>query len=542
MIKLLKTYSGLAILYTSVIISIFAFLYFSSQNMAHLGYGDAMSRLNIARKIIDNLNPGLAQFGDIWLPLPQMLMLPFVSINKLWHTGVAGYIMSGTAFVLLIYYLFAIGKEAFGKIRYGVLMACLGLCSINLLYMQTTAMSEILFLTTLIGSTYYLFKWAKYNSKSSLLISGVFISASTLTRYEGYFVFLFAVLLVFIIAFLKTKKYSATEGTVFIFSTLAITGIIFWMVYSWVIFGDPLYWKGIYAHEKSVISTQTRDQATIVDSGTEVYQKNNIVLSVYSFWNASAQMNGIIITSLATGATVFFITYLLWRNKWMDNPEYLVFLLPSTAGLFVVFTLFRGNIPLFLPELTIQNLTNKNTSLMNEYNIRYGLNLFPFIAIMLGFIASRSKYLLMLVVVVLLVQIYTTFWTQYFTVYQLPMKLSSVSESRTGKTEASVWLKNNYDGGLIMISALKHDPEMFYLGIDYKDFIHEGAGKYWLDSRKDPQKYATWIFMSKYYKSNDDSVTKFIAKNQNLNKFFNLVYDDGSFQIYKIKTKPEVQI
>src|SRR4051812_19767499 len=43
-----------------------------------LYYGDAEAHLNIARRVIDSRTPGYEQIGTVWLPLPHVLMLPFV--------------------------------------------------------------------------------------------------------------------------------------------------------------------------------------------------------------------------------------------------------------------------------------------------------------------------------------------------------------------------------------------------------------------------------------------------------------------------------
>src|SRR3954454_20251628 len=43
-----------------------------------LYYGDAESHLGTARRIIDSRTPGYDQIGSPWLPLPHLLMLPFV--------------------------------------------------------------------------------------------------------------------------------------------------------------------------------------------------------------------------------------------------------------------------------------------------------------------------------------------------------------------------------------------------------------------------------------------------------------------------------
>ncbi len=53
-------------------------------------YGDAVAHLGIARRILDSRNPGLAQLGGVWLPLPHLLMLPFVQKMEWWQNGLAG--------------------------------------------------------------------------------------------------------------------------------------------------------------------------------------------------------------------------------------------------------------------------------------------------------------------------------------------------------------------------------------------------------------------------------------------------------------------
>ena len=58
-------------------LSLGVFIY-NFQHGYHLPYADSISRLNIARKVVDNITPGLAQLGNVWLPLPQIVLLPFI--------------------------------------------------------------------------------------------------------------------------------------------------------------------------------------------------------------------------------------------------------------------------------------------------------------------------------------------------------------------------------------------------------------------------------------------------------------------------------
>src|SRR6476469_10844584 len=79
-------------------ISIGAFLYFLRQDQLTL-FGDAVAHMNIARRVIDSRTPGLLQLGTVWLPLPHLLMLPFLLSNWMWKTGVGGSIPSMAAYV-----------------------------------------------------------------------------------------------------------------------------------------------------------------------------------------------------------------------------------------------------------------------------------------------------------------------------------------------------------------------------------------------------------------------------------------------------------
>src|SRR5260221_480451 len=85
--------------------SIWYFVYFY-QNKLGLAYNDARSHLDIGRRVVEGLKPGLAQLGSVWLPLPHILMAPTIWNDFMWHTGLAGSLQSMISFVsigILIY-------------------------------------------------------------------------------------------------------------------------------------------------------------------------------------------------------------------------------------------------------------------------------------------------------------------------------------------------------------------------------------------------------------------------------------------------------
>jgi hypothetical protein len=63
-------------------------------------YGDSEAHLNIARRILDSQTPGCDQLGTYWLPLPHVLMLPFVRVDAWWHSGIAASFSGALCFVI----------------------------------------------------------------------------------------------------------------------------------------------------------------------------------------------------------------------------------------------------------------------------------------------------------------------------------------------------------------------------------------------------------------------------------------------------------
>ncbi len=71
----------------------------SWRNGALLNYGDAVAHLHIARRVFDCHQPRLSQLGSVWLPLPHILLLPFVQVYSWWANGIAGIVPSALAYI-----------------------------------------------------------------------------------------------------------------------------------------------------------------------------------------------------------------------------------------------------------------------------------------------------------------------------------------------------------------------------------------------------------------------------------------------------------
>jgi hypothetical protein len=124
-----------------------------------LSHYDARGHLVVARRIADSLTPGWQQIGAVWLPLPHLLNAVPVQLDLFYRTGA-----SAVAISILSY---AISAGAIGWILLmltsSVPAAAAGAAVFalnpNVLYLQSTPMTEPLLLATTTGAVAMLIAW-----------------------------------------------------------------------------------------------------------------------------------------------------------------------------------------------------------------------------------------------------------------------------------------------------------------------------------------------------------------------------------------------
>jgi len=527
--NLLKKYQNYILFTFLLTVSYFSFLIYYSQGKI-TSYADTQSRLDLARKVIDNLHPGFAQFGNVWLPLPQMLMEPFIWNNFLWHSGIAGSLMSMPAFILGGFFIYKTAKILTNSVLASFLGTSIYALNLNMMYLQTTAMSESLFLCCLAGANYYFIKWIKTGKSTDLIPAAIAVSAMTYTRYEGLSLLFASIPMVFIISWVMKRKFSIAEGQTILYAVLALTGFAAWSIYLWAIFGDPLYWLHFYAGGQV-----TTDGAKQIITYT---QQKSFIAAVVEYFTSFVWMVGIIPTIFCgLGLIIMFI-----KTKRTRTLYFLPLLLPLVIYLFMVLTL-QKNTPIVQPALTWHDIFSAKTSYMTGFNIRYGILLLPWVAVVSAYVfAFRFKIISIFIFLFFFIQLYTYVHPTYTVLYQITF------EKYTTRYYPYLvqWMKTHYTGGEIMMSSSSHEDQMFQMGFDYRTFIHEGAGKYWKESIDNPSRYATYVVID--YGHPDDTIAKFFAHNAHrqgiLDRDYNLVFDDvkENVKIYKIKTHPYFKI
>jgi hypothetical protein len=263
----------------AALVSLFSFFYYF-QHHDLLLYGDAVAHLNIARRVVDSQTPGLLQLGTVWLPLPHLLVIPFIFFNSMWQNGVGGSPPSMIAFVLGVVGIFRLvhgmldansyAKSAAGA---GAWAAALAYGSNpNLIYMQVTAMTESIYLALFVWSVVFFAEFFRELPKqrlndapidlkareadaarqptaaarTSLFRCGWCVAGAELTRYDGWFLagVLGAAVLVIMLQRWRTQLSDQDErawrGAAFRFLSGIAAAPILWLAYNAAVYGNAL--------------------------------------------------------------------------------------------------------------------------------------------------------------------------------------------------------------------------------------------------------------------------------------------------------------
>src|SRR3990167_5730950 len=493
----------------AVLLSVIAYLTFLIylSNGLGLAYNDARSHLNIGRRVVEGLKPGLAQLGSVWLPLPHALMIPTVWNDFMWHSGLAGALISMISFVgtgLIIYqFLKQLGVGILGRLI-GVLVF---VANINILYLQSTAITELLLIFTMTAGIYELVMWHKDEKILSLIKAAFWIMMASLVRYDGWFLLLFAAILIIFHTF-KTKGYKVTEGTFIFFATLAAFGVFLWFLWNQLIFKDALYFAfGPFS---------ARAQQAQLSAAGVLATKGNLGLSTKIYFYA------LMYNSYTLPAILGLIgAIILLKDKALSLSTKLASLTILAPLAFNILALYLGFSVLF-----VQGLSGNTW-----FNVRYGVMLMPSIAIFLGFLVHKAGHLRWTVVGL-------TAFVLFFAMAN--QDAVTIDDARVGASQKNVsevaGFLNTYaknQPGFILISAASHDAIIFSSGLPMKRFIHEGTGAYWEAATTAPERWARWIIMRTY--DDNDLTWKFVSRTQGFSSYdllFHLPFAD----VYEIRS------
>jgi hypothetical protein len=113
-----------------------------------LSHYDARGHLIVARRIADSITPGWQQIGAVWLPLPHLLNAIPVQIDLFYRSGASAVALSIVEYALAAGAIASIVQQVTGSAIAAVAGTAVFALNPNVLYLQSTPMTEPLLLAT----------------------------------------------------------------------------------------------------------------------------------------------------------------------------------------------------------------------------------------------------------------------------------------------------------------------------------------------------------------------------------------------------------
>ena len=361
------------------LISFFSYLRYGDV----LLYGDAVAHINIARRVFDSRTPGLLQLGTVWLPLPHVLMIPFLLSDGWWQSGIGGSIPSLVAFVLGAAGIFRLVRGALSSdstpegesspaVRIAAWMAAaIYVANPNLIYLQATAMTEALYLGLFLWAVVHFSEFVRAleaapeqpaAANSSLVKCGLCLFGACLTRYDGWFLAVVIGGAALLVGWRSGARSKGLGHGLAKFILLAAAAPVFWIAFNAIVYQNPLeFANGPY-------SARGIEQRTS-PPGSSPHPGSRNLAEAATYFLKAAELNlasgnwgrlwvGVGVAGLILGAAGG------GRSLW----PLLMLALPLP---FYTLSIAYGSVPIFLPVWWPYSL----------YNARYGVQLLPAFAV-----------------------------------------------------------------------------------------------------------------------------------------------------------------
>jgi len=494
-------------LLAAVVIAVIASISSTIYTFAHheiLLYGDAYFHLRIARRIFDSATPGIGQLGTTWLPLPHLLMLPFIWNDYLWRTGLAGSFPAMVRYMIATVYLFLSGRRLTGNSPASFVGTLLFILNPNILYLQSTPLSELVCIVTLTMACYYFLAWIQDNSLKQLVFAAASTFLTTMARYDGWALFIALLVLVPTIGLIKRQRLRQIEGNFLVFFMLGGLGIALWLLYNAIISGNPLY----FLHGPYSSKVQT---LVLHNSQAPLYAYHNLWQSIRFYSINIMQTIGPILFLLALFALILFVL----RKRFA--PEVfgtLAFLAPFG---FYILSLYTGDVALLVPGAVPANVPVQH----QLFNARFGSEMVVPTSIFLVTLLDSWKLpkgwqfpLLKRFwsitgyigcVAIILIQ---TMLVASGGIITLEDGLYGVSCEPTHPI--NIYLAQHYNGGRILEEIFNSPVDGSEATFDFKNIIWEGSYQIWSKALANPSAMVDWIIV------NPESPTDLVAQHIHL--------------------------
>ena len=508
-------------------------------------YADSLSHLTIARRIFDSQVPGFQQLGTVWLPLPHLLLIPFVASRWMWSSGVGASLLGAgcaAATATAVYRIAA--RLGFG--RAGRLVAVLVLwTNVSYLYICTTALTEPVLIAAFACTIAGLVHWATATRPMSggelAVFAGLPAMVAMLSRYEGW------VLVISMVIYIAAVEYRRVRGQTphpWRFVTLRrvlpalaapafgilcpFVGVGWWLAYNYAIYHDPLeFMTGPYS--------ALRQQADDIARGIVTTKGNlGISLTVYD-WSLWEILGGVVVVAGALGFLLLFFSEGF-------STRVMTLGLAFSTYVFMIASLYLGQTVIWNDHSMPQSL----------WNVRFAVSPIIFFALgtaalvdRLGGWIRRMPYVpgaarralaagpAAIVAVALLTQFG---WWARDPETRSPVVAEGHLSLVLRPTKVIDYLRQHYDGGhILMNESAPRNAIIPLVGLPNKDYWDVSTGAGYDAALKSPTTHATWIVVNTdLHTDYPDPVYLYMRQHRELFASYTIAATDGSEVLYHL--------
>ncbi len=221
-----------------------------------LTHYDARGHLVVARRIVDSVTPGWQQIGAVWLPLPHLINALPVQIDVLYRTGASAVAISVAAFAVSVAAITWIVREITGSRVPALAAATVFALNPNVLYLQSTPMTEPLLLATITAAVAMLMHWTARDAASAgakPAAVGSAFALACLTRYEAWPVTFGAVIAALVVRWRRGDQFRVAARQVGAIALYPLAAILAFSVFSRVVIGQWFVSSDFFVPENKAI-------------------------------------------------------------------------------------------------------------------------------------------------------------------------------------------------------------------------------------------------------------------------------------------------
>lgn len=426
-----------------------------------LSHYDAKAHLVVARRIVDSLMPGWVQIGAVWLPLPHLIQLLPTQIDVFYRTGAFAVGFSVLAFAGTVWLAARIVMSATSSALAATACAAVLLINPNVLYLQSTPMTEPLLGLLLMASVWLTLRAVESGRPAELRQAGVAIGAACLTRYEAWPVTASLIVLSLVSRIARREAWPAAMAQTLRLSLYPASAVAAFLLLSRATVGEWFVQSGFFVPENP---TWHRPWAAFVSVWWGVHRVSSYPLLLIGI----------------AGVVALLVTVARDRRRAAD-------LLPLAligAGALPWYAFFEGH----------------------PFRIRYMVVLIPVVALGVGYaVGFAGRRMRFAAVAVAAVALLAAPWP---TDGKAPMLVEAQwdSQNRAGRAQVTRYLRAHWNGGTVMVSmgSLAHYmQELSQAGFDLRDFLHEGIGSIWKAALEYPDPHVEWILVEERAEGGD---------------------------------------